>query len=440
MTINQQYKQTLDYLYKQLPMFQRVGPVAFKKDLTNILALAELLGQPQQQFPAIHIAGTNGKGSVAHMLSAILQAQGYKTGLYTSPHYHDFRERIKINGQLVEKAYIIDFVNQYKEAFSSLKPSYFEINVAMAFDYFAKQKVDIAVIETGLGGRLDSTNILQPLLSIITNISYDHTNFLGNTLAAIAGEKAGIIKNDIPVIIGETQQETQSVFIQKAAETGSTIYFADQHFSAKLLSNTLEHSYFDIIKDSRLKYAGLKANLMGNYQAKNLVTVLQSIDQLKALGLPIEEEALRNGLAELKKTANFIGRWQILGRKPLIIADSAHNEAGLQLVVNQLKELNFKHLHFVYGTVNDKDLSKVLPLLPSNATYYFAKANIPRGMDAKNLQKTAQSFGLKGRAYISVKNALQAAKKKAGPNDLLFIGGSIFVVGEIIKPNLPNGS
>lgn len=432
MTINQQYKRTLDYLFKQLPMFQRVGPVAFKKDLTNILALAELLGQPQKQFPSIHIAGTNGKGSVAHMLSAILQAQGYKTGLYTSPHYYDFRERIKINGQKVDKSFIIDFVESHKASFTGLNPSYFEINVAMAFDYFAKQKVDIAVIETGLGGRLDSTNIVEPLLSIITNISFDHVNFLGNTLPAIAGEKAGIIKKGKPIVVGETHRETKPVFEKKAEELGSQITFADQHYEAKLLSTDLEHSFFDIFKDDQLVFGNLKANLLGGFQTKNLVTALQSVEQLQELDLAINEEAIRDGLGDLKRIANFIGRWQVLNHRPLTIADSAHNEAGLELVIGQLKSLKYQRLHFVYGTVNDKDPTKALPFLPKEAIYYFAKANIPRGLDAKTLQEMAKSYGLNGRAYISVKNALQAAKKKAGPDDLIFIGGSIFVVGEVL--------
>lgn len=433
MTINQQYKQTLDYLYQQLPMFQRVGPVAFKKDLANILALADMLGQPQKQFPTIHIAGTNGKGSVAHMLSAILQAQGYKTGLYTSPHYHDFRERIKIDGRWVEKAYIVDFVKQYKKRFTPIQPSYFEINVAMAFEYFAKQKVDIAVIETGLGGRLDSTNIIHPLISIITNISFDHVNFLGNTLPAIASEKAGIIKPKIPIVIGETHPETKAVFEKKAIELGSPILFADQHYQAELVSTTLEHSHFNIFKEGQLKFANLKANLLGAYQTKNLLTVLQSVDQLKSVGLEIEETALRKGLLNLKKLANFIGRWQVLGHKPLIIVDSAHNEAGLRLVMAQLKALAYNRLHFVFGTVSDKDVGPVLSLLPTDARYYFAKANIPRGMNPKMLQAKAQSYDLQGRTYISVKNAFQAAKKKAQPDDLIFVGGSIFVVGEILK-------
>ena len=432
MTTNQLYKETLDYLFHQLPMFQRVGPVAFKKDLTNIIALAKLLGQPQHQFKAIHIAGTNGKGSVAHMLSAILQAHRYKTGLYTSPHYYDFRERIKVNGQWVTKKFIVDFVEQYKDQFRAIKPSYFEITVAMAFKYFAEEQVDVAVVETGLGGRLDSTNILTPELSVITNISFDHVNFLGNTLPAIAGEKAGIIKKEVPVVIGETHVETAPVFIQKAQETKSTVTFADQLFSAELVSTSPEHSYFDIFRDGVLLFEHLEVNLHGAYQAKNLLTMLAAVEQLRKQGFLIHEANLREGLSNLKSLSSFMGRWQILSQNPLVIADSGHNEAGIKQITKQLEGLSYHHLHFVLGAVNDKDLTKVLSLLPTDATYYFAKADIPRGLDAKALQAMAKPLGLNGRTYVSVRNALEAAQKKAHPDDLIFIGGSIFVVGEIL--------
>ena len=347
MTEHQRYQQTLDYLYQQLPMFQRVGPVAFKKDLSNIVALAEMLDQPQERFPSIHIAGTNGKGSVAHMLSAILQAHGYKTGLYTSPHYHDFRERIKIDGQWVEKAYIVDFVDRYKDTFSTIKPSYFEITVAMAFDYFAKKEVDIAVIETGLGGRLDSTNIIHPLVSVITNISYDHMNFLGNTLPAIAGEKAGIIKRRVPVVIGETHPETESVFYQKAREMESPIYFADQQYQAQLRGITIEHSHFDVLQGGKVVFEDLEVNLLGAYQSRNLVTVLQTIEILQQLGYELNKDGLRKGLKQLRDLSHFMGRWQVLGRHPLVVADSGHNEAGIREVTAQLKAQPFRQLHMV---------------------------------------------------------------------------------------------
>ena len=426
-----QYQATLDYLFKQLPMFQRVGPKAFKKDLSNTLALAEITGQPQLQFPAIHIAGTNGKGSTAHLLSAVLQAAGYKTGLYTSPHYSDFRERIKINGEYISKEAVINFVAQYKTAYAPVKPSFFEITVAMAFHYFAAQNVDIAVIETGLGGRLDSTNILNPILSIITNISYDHQNFLGDTLELIAGEKAGIIKTNTPVVIGETHPETKSVFQNKAKAENAPIHFADQHYTATLIKSDLQYSYYQIEKDGTLILDQLKVNLHGDYQSKNIQTALHALATIQE-SYPIEEHTLRQGLEQLKTLTQFKGRWQVLGENPTILCDSGHNLAGIKAIVQQLGQLEYQQLHFVLGMVNDKDISKILAILPKQATYYFAKANIPRGLEADMLQEQAKAQQLYGNSYKSVQEAFMAAKQQASAEDLIFIGGSIFTVAEII--------
>lgn len=426
-----QYKETLDYLYSQLPMFQRVGAAAFKKDLTNIRALCEFLGNPQEKFPSIHVAGTNGKGSTCYMLSAILQAHGYKTGLYVSPHYKDFRERVRINGVYVPKKFVVEFAERIKPMIEKIQPSFFEITVALAFEYFAQSKIDVAVIEVGMGGRLDSTNIITPLVSVITNISYDHMQFLGNTLPEIAGEKAGIIKPKVPVVIGETQSETKPVFDAKATEMHASIVYADQHFEAAIQDQSLTHTVFDVTQDGKLKYKNLIVNVHADYQAKNLQTALQAVEVLKQ-HFSLEENKIRAGLHDLKKRTRFIGRWQLLGEKPIILADSAHNEGGLQLAMQQLTKIPHLNLHFVLGVVNDKDLSKMLSMLPRNARYYFAKANIPRGLDAKVLQEQAAAVGLKGKTYISVKNALKAAKRQARPDDLIYVGGSIFVVAEVV--------
>jgi dihydrofolate synthase/folylpolyglutamate synthase len=425
------YQETIDYLFRQLPMFQRVGNTAFKKNLDNILALSEYLGHPHTQFKSIHLAGTNGKGSTAHMLTAILQASGLKVGLYTSPHYKDFRERIKINGAFITEQAVIDFVAQHKEYFEQLQPSFFEITVAMAFDYFAQQKVDVAVIETGLGGRLDSTNIITPLLSIITNISFDHMNMLGNTLPLIAGEKAGIIKKHIPVVIGETHPETKEVFEKKAAEQEAPIIFADQHFRANLLKKDLINTVFDVYKDEELIYEELHLALSGDYQIKNQQTCLQSIEHLQH-HFSITPASIRLGLKDLRTMTQFMGRWQVLGTSPTIICESAHNEAGIEYAFRQIQEMDYQQLHIVIGTVNDKDISKLLGQLPKEAIYYFEKANIPRGLSANILAEAAKDKGLHGKAYKSVSEAFQMAKQTAKTDDLIFVGGSIFVVAEVL--------
>ncbi len=424
------YPETLDFLFQQLPMFQRIGGPAFKKDLTNIRRLCAKLGQPQQQLRSIHIAGTNGKGSVAHLLSAVLQAHGYKTGLYTSPHYRDFRERIKVNGAYVSEDFVVQFVEKNKGSWQDIQPSFFEITVAMAFAYFAEQEVDFAVIETGLGGRLDSTNIITPLLSVITNISFDHQEFLGDTLPEIAGEKAGIIKRGIPVVIGERQAETESVFLAKAQAEQASISFAEDSFAWKETSTSLTHTIFDVWYQGKLLYEKLSVNLTGKYQRKNVQTALQALRQLP--NFTLKEQQLRHGLQHLRRLTNFLGRWEVIGQQPTILCDSAHNEAGMRLAMEQLQQLEYNQLHIVLGVVKDKDRSKFFPLLPKHATYYFAKADIPRGLDAEVLATEAQEHGLHGKAYNSVVVALQSARQQADAEDLIYVGGSIFVVAEVV--------
>lgn len=425
------YKETLDYLFSHLPMYQRIGKAAYKKDLSNTISLCNYLGNPQNRFPTIHIAGTNGKGSVSHFLSAIFQAAGYKTGLYVSPHYKDFRERIKINGRYISRKFITNFVNQHRAFLEELEPSFFEMTVGLAFDYFADQAVDIAIIETGLGGRLDSTNVIQPEISIITNISYDHMNMLGDTLPLIAFEKAGIIKNNIPVVIGETHPESSDVFKQVAEERHAPILFADQHFSCHPLATDMDGFLCNIYTDNQIEYKDLKINAFGSYQYKNIVTVLQAIDVLKSKW-SISEENIRDGLSHVKQLTNFMGRWQIMGFNPLIIMDSAHNEAGIREAMSQLNKITKQKTHIVLGFVNDKAIDDILTFFPKGAVYYFAKANIPRGLDAKLLKQTAAQQGLYGKAYVSVRQALRAARRNASPEDIIFVGGSIFVLGEVI--------
>jgi dihydrofolate synthase/folylpolyglutamate synthase len=428
------YNQTIDYLYAQLPMFQRIGTAAFKKDLTNTLALCARLDNPQHTFPTIHIAGTNGKGSVSFMLAAIFQAAGYKTGLYVSPHYKDFRERIRVNGEYITKNHVVRFVKYQKVEFETIKPSFFEMTVALAFDYFRYEKVDIAIIETGLGGRLDSTNIISPLVSVITNISFDHMNLLGDTLELIAGEKAGIIKPKTPVVIGEEQPETRPVFERKALEMNASIVFASRNYRCeKLATSDLEHAIFNVFKGDKLLYENLKLNAIGDYQSKNLTTVLQTIAALPApFKKDLNEKVIRYGLENLKQLTQFIGRWQVIGQNPTIVCDSAHNEGGITLALEQLNQLKFNQLHIVIGFVSDKDWIKTLALFPKNAIYYFAKANIPRGLNAETLCAEAQKLGFQGKSYESVRSALTDAQQQAQEKDLIFVGGSIFVVGEVL--------
>ena len=432
------YSKTIDYLYQNLPMFHRVGSVAFKKDLTNTIALCDVLGNPQAKFPTIHIGGTNGKGSTAHMTAAILQSLGLKVGLYVSPHYRDFRERIKINGDYMSKKAVVQFVEKNRTHFERIEPSFFEMTVAMAFDYFATEGVDVAVIEVGLGGRLDSTNVISPMISVITNISLDHTDMLGDTLPLIAFEKAGIIKSETPVVIGEEHGETKPVFEQKAIEMNAPISFASQIFDVKPTAQDFDYTTFEIFKNKKLVFDALKVNVGGDYQAKNVATVLQTFDILKTLPFfsryteGVINQAIQDGFLNLTSLTKFIGRWQVIGRNPTILCDSAHNEGGLTLAMNQINALKFNKLHIVLGVVKDKDISKMLKLLPMDATYYFAKANIPRGLDAEILRGLAEETGRHGKAYKSVRQALAAAKKKANSDDLIYVGGSIFVLAEVI--------
>jgi dihydrofolate synthase / folylpolyglutamate synthase len=428
------YQQTIDYLYAQLPMFQRIGTAAYKKDLTNTLTLCGRLDNPHRTFPTIHVAGTNGKGSVSFMLAAIFQAAGYKTGLYVSPHYKDFRERIRVNGEYITKKHVVQFVKYQKVEFETIKPSFFEMTVALAFDYFRAEKVDIAIIETGLGGRLDSTNIVSPLVSVITNISFDHTNLLGNTLELIAGEKAGIIKPKTPVVIGEEQAETRPVFERKALEMNASIVFASRNYRCeKVATDELEHAHFNIFKDDKLLYENLKLNATGDYQSKNLATVLQTIAALPTpFKRDLNEKVIRYGLENLKQLTQFMGRWQVIGQNPTIVCDSAHNEGGITLALEQLNQLKFNQLHIVIGFVSDKDWAKTLALFPKKAIYYFAKADIPRGLNAEILCAEAQKMGFNGNAYESVRAAFGHARQYADKKDLIFVGGSIFVVGEVL--------
>lgn len=428
------YKQTLSYLFEQLPMFHRIGAAAYKADLNNTHALMELLNHPHNYFKSIHIAGTNGKGSTSHMLASVLQHAGYKVGLYTSPHLKDFRERIRVNGKMISKKSVCNFVEQYKTDCEKIQLSFFEWTIGLAFDYFKKLKVDVAIIETGLGGRLDSTNVITPLLSIITNISFDHQNLLGDTLEKIAYEKAGIIKKNIPVLIGQSNPLTDKVFRAKANAEESEIYFADKFYQLRInksFKTTNEFLGVDVEHKNKVVYKNLQLDLTGNYQQKNMLTVLKSIALLQQ-HFNIDKKAIYKGLKSVKATTGLQGRWQILSRTPLVICDTGHNEDGIKQVLKNIKHTPHHLLHFVLGMVNDKDIDKILKLLPTNATYYFCKANLPRGLDAQLLKDKAATFQLIGNTYPSIKKALHSAKKNAAEKDLIFIGGSTFTVAEVV--------
>ncbi len=427
------YRQTLDYMFSKLPMFTRIGAAAYKKDLTNTLALCKALDDPQHKFKSIHIAGTNGKGSTSHMLAAILQSAGHKVGLYTSPHLLDFRERIRINGREIPEQNVVDFIEENRSRIEEIEPSFFELTVAMAFDYFANEKVDYAVIETGLGGRLDSTNIITPLLSVITNISYDHQNMLGETLAEIAVEKAGIIKPNIPVVIGQIHRETKPIFEAKAQELNAPIIFAEENY--QLQNNEYKngelHANFLEAFSGKSMYA--ETTLAGNYQLKNLATVLQSAHVLKLQNQSIfSDNHIWEGIKNIKKLTGLRGRWEILSQNPLTIADVAHNEAGLKSVFQQIDTLKYNQLHIVFGMVRDKDIEKTLSLLPKNAQYYFCSPDIPRGLPVNELAEAAKNAGLHGNAFDSVKNALENAQNDAAENDIVLCTGSIFVIAEVL--------
>jgi dihydrofolate synthase/folylpolyglutamate synthase len=423
------YAQTLDYLFTQLPMFSRVGAAAYKPDLTNTIRLCEALGNPQHQFKSIHVAGTNGKGSTSHMLASVLQTAGYKTGLYTSPHLVDFRERIKIDGVYCSKEFVVEFTEKIKPLIATIQPSFFEITVAMAFSYFAQQKVDIAVIEVGLGGRLDSTNIITPEVSIITNIGLDHTQFLGDTIPQIASEKAGIIKKDVPCIVSEYTEETKPVFDAAAIQT--TLAYGSDLFT--ILNTKYAHDYLEVevLNQKTEGVETYKLDLNGSYQAKNLQGVLGAISILQTKGWQISNQHILNGLSQVKKNTGLYGRWQMIGTNPTTVVDVAHNVAGIQTLLAQIKLVNHQQLHIVFGMVKDKDIDSVLALLPSQAIYYFTQAQIERAIDATELQKKASEHGLRGNIYTHVNEAISAAQKQAQVTDLIVVCGSVFLVGEI---------
>lgn len=422
------YQETLDFLFNALPMFQRVGASAFKKDLSNTLALCHHLGNPETKFKSVHVAGTNGKGSSSHAISSILMEAGFKVGLYTSPHLKSFTERIKINGEEIPEEEVVLFVDENNDFLEQLRPSFFEMTVAMAFWYFAKEEVDIAVIEVGMGGRLDSTNVIKPVVCLITNIGYDHMQFLGDTLEKIAGEKAGIIKENTPVVISQRQVETKSVFEKISGKKNAPIYFAEDYFSISKLKDEELAVYEVKTQDASFK---LELDLKGNYQQKNLAGILQSIAVLQQLGYRITQSHIIYGLAQIVNNTGLKGRWQMLGKDPWIICDTGHNEDGIRYITDQISQYSYQQLFMVIGMVNDKDVSKVLSLLPKEAEYIFCQANIPRAMPVEELYQKALKAGLKGQVEKDVNDAIALAKKKATKEDLIFIGGSTFVVAEI---------
>lgn len=427
------YKHTLDFLYTRLPMYQRTGPAAYKDSLENTQKLDEIFGFPHHHFKSVHVAGTNGKGSCSHLLASVLQEAGYKVGLYTSPHLIDFRERIKINGEMISEEGVIAFVDQFRKMneTAQLEPSFFEITVAMAFDYFRNQKVDIAIIEVGLGGRLDSTNIIRPEVSLITNISLDHTALLGNTIEKIACEKAGIIKEAIPVVVSESNNMYNHVFEATAREKQSPIYFADQQFQSGYSMRLPEgKQVFNFNMNDKLPFPNLKMDLLGNYQRKNAAGVLQTIELLREKGWTIENKAIYEGFSNASKNTGLRGRWEIVGNNPLMVCDTAHNAAGLTDVAAQIEATPWKALHFVLGMVNDKNLDQALAVLPKEANYLFTQAKIPRALPAPDLAAQAATFGLRGQVIDSVPEAVAKARSQAQPEDLIFIGGSTFVVAD----------
>lgn len=419
-------------------MFSRIGSDAIKKDLTNTRLICEALGNPQNKFKSIHIAGTNGKGSVSHMLAAVLQTAGYKTGLYTSPHLFDFRERIKVDGNMVPEQFVIEFTDRVKRLIENIQPSFFEITVAMAFEYFSQQNVDIAIIETGLGGRLDSTNIIIPELSIITNISYDHMNILGNTLEEIAGEKAGIVKQNTPVVIGERKTETENVFIKKAKEKSAPLFFSEDLFKVRKTRTQPEHLKLSIENKNTRELIEFSVDLPGIYQAKNITSVLAAIELLNQNDWKINRQAIFTALRQVKKLTGLHGRWEVIGTNPTVILEVAHNEAGILQMLQHIAVLNFNQLHIIFGVVKDKELGKVLELLPENASYYFTQAHIPRALDAKQLQEEGAKFKLMGAVYEEVNQAIENALEKASKDDLIIVCGSIFLVAEVKRTSGPN--
>ena len=433
------YQDTIDYLYSRLPMFSRIGAAAIKKDLDNTIAICDFLGKPQHKFKTIHVAGTNGKGSTSHMLASIFQEAGYKTGLYTSPHLYDFRERIKVNGQMCSKDFVVSFTNRVKPLIEKIEPSFFEITVGMAFEYFAQEKCDIAIIETGLGGRLDSTNIISPELSIITNIGWDHMALLGNTLPEIANEKAGIIKADTPVVISEVIGETKLVFDQKALSVNAPIYYAEDYLTFKSFQNNWTTSLFEFSQplihflDAPVfqKNFTVESDLPGKYQRKNLNGVLVAVQLLSTMGWKLTAAKVFKALANVKKNTGLMGRWECIQNSPRVILDVAHNEHGMQALLEQLATLYYQQLHIITGMVRDKDVDAVLKLLPKNAKYYFTQSHIPRALPANELAEKGASLGLKGIVYENVNEALAEANMHANHNDLILVIGSVFLVAEV---------
>ena len=426
------YQQTINYLFTRLPMFSRIGAAAIRKDLTNTYSLCKELGNPHTKFKSVHIAGTNGKGSTSHMLASILQKAGYKTGLYTSPHLHDFRERIRINGVMIPEESVIDFTQRVQPLIDIIEPSFFEITVVMAFDYFAREKVDIAIVEVGLGGRLDSTNVITPELSVITNIGFDHMNLLGNTLEAIAGEKAGIIKNNIPVVIGEYLPETKPVFEKIATEHSAPIYFSGTQRYVSDWTYEKNHSTVSVVNKKTDEHEIYELDLPGYYQNKNLLTVLESVQQLQHKGWNITRQQVKDGLSQAKKLTGLHGRWELIHTRPDIILDVAHNEDGIKQLLIQLEMADHHQLHLIIGMVKDKEVEKVLALLPREAIYYFTQAQIPRALDKDKLSSMALATGLKGKSYSNVSAAMKAAQSNAHADDLILVCGSVFIVAEVI--------
>lgn len=428
------YIEAIQYLFSCLPMYQRIGSAAYKADLSTTIELDKYFNHPHRSYLTIHVAGTNGKGSVSHMLASVLQSAGYKTGLYTSPHLIDFRERIRINGKVVDEEFVLDFVNTHKKVFEDFSPSFFEMTAAMAFEYFSQKKIDVAVIETGMGGRLDSTNIIAPVLSVITNIGLDHVQFLGETIEKIAVEKAGIIKNNIPVVVGESQDATDLIFIECARENNSSITFADKVYNADYALIGMDGKQtVNVHNSGEILFKELKTDLNGIYQQKNIITCLAAIDVLIEKGMKLSRENIYDGLSNAAQRTGLMGRWQILGNNPLIVCDTGHNESGIREVVSQIHQTPYRRLHIVFGMVGDKSIDKVLQLLPKDADYYFTRASIPRSMDEKVLKEKAKEVGLEGNVYPSVESAYITAKSNAGSSDFIFIGGSTFVVADLLE-------
>ena len=427
------YQQTIVYLYTQLPMYSRIGAAAYKEDLHNTITLCRAIDNPQQKFKSIHIAGTNGKGSTSHMLAAILQQAGYKTGLYTSPHLKDFRERIKINGEMISKEFVVDFVEKTKTISEEIKPSFFELTVAMAFDYFEKEKVDIAVIETGLGGRLDSTNIITPILSIITNIGYDHMDILGDTLEKIAAEKAGIIKSNVPVVIGEYLPETKNIFLEKAATENAPVYFAQDEYAVSNINYTSALLTCDVKNLEHNITETFECDLNGLYQTKNLKTVLYAEGILMQLGFNIKNEEEKFALKHVKKLTGLYGRWDVIAQHPTIILDVAHNEDGIKQLLEQLAIVkpDKAKLHIIIGMVKDKDVTRILSILPKEANYYFSNAHIERAMPHQILKEKATGFNLAGQSFDDVNVAIQTAKSNTASDDIIIVCGSVFLIAEV---------